>query len=143
MMETTPTPTAEIALAQTTRPRCGTSVNVVRPLRWLHSLVTDKMAMIGKMIVIGTPMAAAKLLYVIASSGANRITAPVASRAVIAMLVISQNPDLVSNILRSSTPMIRGSGIGAGSGLDAASRPATRSTVMVLMLLLLLVVTLR
>ena len=60
-----------------------------------------------------------------------------------AMLVISQNPDLVSNILRSSTPMIRVIGIGVGSGLVAASRPAARSTVMVVMLLLLLVVTLR
>ena len=61
-METTPTPTAEIALAQMTRPRWGTSVNVVSPLRWLHSLVTDRIAMIGRMMVIGTPMAAAKLL---------------------------------------------------------------------------------
>ena len=41
-IETTPTPTAAIALAAITRPRCGTSVNVVRPLRWLHSLVTDE-----------------------------------------------------------------------------------------------------
>ena len=38
------------------------------------------------------------------------------------MLAISQNPDRVSNILRSSTAMIRGSGIGRGSG--AAVRAA-------------------
>ena len=45
-------------------------------------------------------------------SGANRITAPVASRAVMPMLVISQKPDRVSNILRSSTPTSRVIGIG-------------------------------
>ena len=59
-IETTPTPTATMALARITRPRCGTSVNVVSPLRWLHSLVTDRIATIGSMIDIGTPMAAAK-----------------------------------------------------------------------------------
>ena len=59
------------------------------------------------------------------------------------MLVISQNPDLVSNILRSSTPTSRVIGIGCGSERVAATVPASRSTVMVLMLLLLLVVSLR
>ncbi len=79
----------------------------------------------------------------ISLSGANRITAPVASSAVMAMLVISQNPDLVSNILRSSTPTSRVIGIGAGSVVVAVARPASRSAVTVLMLLLLLVVNLR
>ena len=37
-----------IALAVITRPRCGTSVNVVSPLRWLHSLVTERIATIGR-----------------------------------------------------------------------------------------------
>ena len=44
-------------------------------------------------------------------SEANRITAPVARVAAIAMLAISQKPDRVSNILRSSTPTIRPIGI--------------------------------
>ena len=52
---------AASALAAITRPRCGTSVNVVSPLRWLHSLVTDRIATIGRMTVIGKPIAAAKL----------------------------------------------------------------------------------
>ena len=41
----------------TTRPRCGTRVNVVSPLRWLHSVVTDRIAMNGRMTIIGKPMA--------------------------------------------------------------------------------------
>ena len=57
-METTPTSTDDSALALITRPRCGTSVNVVRPLRWLHSPVTDRIATIGRITVIGKPMAA-------------------------------------------------------------------------------------
>ena len=58
---TTPTSTAPRNFAPSTRPRCGTRVKVVSPLRWLHSLVTARIAMIGRMIVIGAPMAAAKL----------------------------------------------------------------------------------
>ena len=50
-----------VAFAAITRPRCGTSVKVPRPLRWLHSLVTERIATTGRMIVIGTPTAAAKL----------------------------------------------------------------------------------
>ena len=60
-MESAPTSRSR-ALAAITRPRCGTSVNVVSPLRWLHSLVTDRTATIGSRIVIGTPMARRKLL---------------------------------------------------------------------------------
>jgi hypothetical protein len=48
-------------LAPSTLPRCGTRVKVVRPLRWLHSLVTARMPMIGRITVIGAPIAAAKL----------------------------------------------------------------------------------
>ena len=44
-----------------TRPRLGTSVNVVSPLRWLHSLVTARIAIIGRMTAIGNPTAVAKL----------------------------------------------------------------------------------
>ena len=44
------------------RPRCGTRVKVVSPLRWLHSAVTDRIAMIGRMSIIGTPMAPVKVL---------------------------------------------------------------------------------
>ena len=36
-------------------------MKVVRPLRWLHSLVTDKIATIGRMTAIGKPMAVAKV----------------------------------------------------------------------------------
>jgi len=61
-MVTTATATQAIALAVMTRPRCGTRVKVVRPLRWLHSPVTDRIAMIGRMTVIGMPIAAANVL---------------------------------------------------------------------------------
>ena len=60
-IEATPTATAATALATITRPRCGTSVNVVSPLRWLHSLVTDRIAIIGRITAIGKPIAAAKV----------------------------------------------------------------------------------
>ncbi len=60
--ETAPRPTRRvaIALAPITRPRLGTSVNVVSPLRWLHSLVTARIAMIGKITDIGNPLALTK-----------------------------------------------------------------------------------
>ena len=74
-IETTAMPRVPIALARMTRPRLGTSVNVVRPVRWLHSLVIERIAIIGSTTAIGKPMAAAKLSYVSASSGANRIVA--------------------------------------------------------------------
>ena len=61
-MVATATPTQAIALAAMTRPRCGTRVNVVSPLRWLHSLVTDRIAMIGRTTVIGKPIAVANVL---------------------------------------------------------------------------------
>ena len=49
-----------------------------------------------------------------ALSGAKAITAAVAPSARIAMPAISQKPERVSNILRSSTRTRRESGIGAG-----------------------------
>ena len=60
-MDTAPTAIATTALAASTRLRCGTRVNVVRPLRWLHSLVTERIAITGSRNTIGTPMAAPKL----------------------------------------------------------------------------------
>jgi hypothetical protein len=125
-------------------------VKVVRPLRCVHSLVTERMASIGRMMATGTPTAAPKLSKVRALSSANRITATVAITEVMAMLMSIQNPDRVSNILRSSTPMIRLSGI-AVRGTAAVSRgrratgPACRGTVVVavVMPLLLLVGSLR
>ena len=33
-------------------------MNVVSPLRWLHSLVTSRIAMIGSSTIIGMPIAA-------------------------------------------------------------------------------------
>ncbi len=110
---TMPTATAPRNFAPSTRPRWGTRVNVVRPLRWLHSLVTARMAIIGRITVIGAPMAAAKLSNVSWSSGAKTMMAAVASTLVMTMLAMSQNPERVSNIFRSSTPMRRLSGIRA------------------------------
>ena len=70
--------------------------------------------------------------------------AELASTDAIAMLVSSQNPDRVSNILRSSTPTIRPNGIGLGAGRLAATLCAAgRSRVVAVMLRLLLVVTRR
>ena len=60
-IEPRPTRTVATALAPITRPRLGTRVNVVSPLRWLHSLVTARMAIIGKITDIGRPIALAKL----------------------------------------------------------------------------------
>ena len=41
------------------RLRCGIMVNVVSPVRWLHSLVTDRTATNGRITVMGKPMAVA------------------------------------------------------------------------------------
>ena len=60
-IEATPTATEAMTLAAMTRFRCGTRVNVVRPLRWLHSPVIDRMAIIGRTTVIGKPIALAKV----------------------------------------------------------------------------------
>jgi hypothetical protein len=54
---TTATTTEPIALASTIRLRCGTRAKVVRPVRWLHSPVTDRIAMIGSRSVVGTLIA--------------------------------------------------------------------------------------
>ena len=59
-IDTTPMTRAPIALAAITRPRLGTRVNVVSPLRWLHSLVTERIATIGSTTAIGKPIALAK-----------------------------------------------------------------------------------
>ena len=60
-IEVTPTITVATAFAPITRPRCGSRVNVVSPLRWLHSLVTDRIATIGRITDIGKPIAAANV----------------------------------------------------------------------------------
>ena len=65
--------------AISTRPRHGTSVYVVRPVRWLYSPVTDRIAMIGSTTDSGMPIARGEGVLVIASSGAQMITAAVAS----------------------------------------------------------------
>ena len=54
-------PIAPTAFAAITRPRLGTRVKVVSPLRWLHSLVTERIATMGSTTAIGKPIAAAKL----------------------------------------------------------------------------------
>ena len=43
------------------RLRCGTRVNVVSPVRWLHSLVTERIAISGRMTTTGNRMAVAKV----------------------------------------------------------------------------------
>ena len=53
--------TEEMALAAMIRPRCGTRVNVVSPVRWLHSLVTERIAISGRMTTTGNRMAVAKV----------------------------------------------------------------------------------
>ena len=84
----------------------------MRPVRWLYSLVIERIAIIGSTMERGTPMALAKVSWVIASSGAHRITAAVARTATMPTLAISQKPARVSNILRSSTLACRVIGIG-------------------------------
>ncbi len=79
-------------LARMTRPRCGTRVKVVRPVRWLHSLVTDRIAIIGRMMAIGKPVARVKVLKVRSSAAAKRITPIVASSDAMPMLASSQKP---------------------------------------------------
>ena len=75
------------------------------------------------------------------ASGANRMTAPVAITARMTTLAISQKPERVLNILRSSTPMIVRIGMGAYVGRAARACCPTSvvvtGIVAVLMLLLL------
>src|SRR3712207_9479026 len=56
--ETTGTANVANALAPMTRSRLGTIVNVVSPLRWLHSLVTHRIAIIGRITDTGGAIAA-------------------------------------------------------------------------------------
>ena len=69
------------------------------------------------------------------------MVAAVASTARMPMLAISQKPDRVSNILRSSTPIIRLIGIGrtsgrARTGVDGDSRSSVVAVRVVMLLLL-------
>jgi hypothetical protein len=111
-IEATATRRTARPLARMTRPRCGIWGNVVSPVRWLHSPVTDRMAIIGRRMAIGKPVARVKVLKVRSSAEAKRITPIVARRDAMPMLASSQKPVLVSNDLRSSTETIRESGIG-------------------------------
>ncbi len=120
-IDTTPTRTAAIPLAAIVRPRRGIIVYVVRPVRWVYSPVTDRIAIIGRITDIGTPMAVAKSSKSMSASGAKRIAAPVATTDRMAMLISIQKPARVSNILRSSTPTIRPMPIG---GTTLRSRAA-------------------
>ncbi len=68
-------------LAAMTWPRCGTSVNVISPVRWLHSLVTDRIAMTGSSSAIGKPIGRTEDVGSSRfSSGTNRMQPIVASR---------------------------------------------------------------
>src|SRR5262249_519404 len=135
-MDVTAMPTATTPLARTVRLRRGTRVNVVSPLRWLHSLVTDRIAITGSSTDIGKPIAVANDSEVSSSCGANATVAAVAMKAVMAMLAISQKPDRVLKDFLSSTEASRENGMGAGAG--RAARGASSSTATVVMLLLLL-----
>jgi hypothetical protein len=59
--DTTPTVTEAIALVVMTRFRCGINMNVVSPLRWVHSLVTARIAIIGRMTATGNLIAETKV----------------------------------------------------------------------------------
>ena len=60
-IDVTPTRTEATTFATITRRRLGTWVKVVRPVRWLHSEVMARIAMIGRMTVIGNPIALANV----------------------------------------------------------------------------------
>ena len=132
-IETTPTTKVAEALAPITRPRLGTSVNVVRPLRWLHSLVTPRIATIGRITDIGRPIAAAKLSKVTALSGAKMRTAPVAMTERTPMLTSIQKPERVSNILRSSILTSRVVEMGPAVRRAGAASTLSGEVIMVVM----------
>ena len=67
------------SLAAITRLRLGTSVNVVSAVRWLHSLVTARIAIIGRTTAIGLPTAAANASNVSSSRSLSRIVSTVAT----------------------------------------------------------------
>ena len=138
-IETAPMTSTLTSLAVITRLRLGTSVNVVSAVRWLHSLVTARTPMIGRMMDIGLPTAAANESNVSPSRSLSRTVSTVAMPEVMTMLAISQKPDRVSNILRSSTPRIRPNGIGSGTtrsrGRLVAAVPSTLEGVMVAVLM--------
>jgi hypothetical protein len=71
--------------------------------------------MMGRMIVIGTPMARVNSLEVSCSFGAQATIAPVVSTAAIPRLASSQSPERVSKVLRSSTATSRASGMCLGA----------------------------
>ena len=116
-------------------------------MRWLYSLVIDRIAIIGSTTDSGRPIAVENVSWVTAWSGAHRITAAVARTATMPTLAISQNPARVSNILRSSTFDRRDMGIGVMVRAVRSRRPvgvtgvgvgdAVGTVVAVLMLLLL------
>src|SRR3954454_20518861 len=112
--ETAPRPTRRvaIALAPITRPQLGTSVKVVSPLRWLHSPVTARIAMIGKITDIGNPLALTKFWYVTSLWRPRTRSDPAEMGDRTPMLMSIQNPERVLNILRSSTLTRRVVGMG-------------------------------
>ncbi len=114
-IETAPITRVLTNLAPRTRPRLGTSVKVVSAVRWLHSLVTARTPMIGRRMDIGMPTAAANESNVRSSRSPRTIVSTVAITEAMAMLAISQKPERVSNILRSSTLRSRPNGMGAGA----------------------------
>src|SRR5687768_12768889 len=102
----------------------------------------ESSAMIGRITESGMPIAVENVSWEIAESGAQRMTAAVASTDRIPTLAISQNPARVSNILRSSTFSSRviGMGVIVRAGRTAATSvagvPAGTSVAVVMLLLL-------
>ena len=78
--------------------------------------------MIGRITVIGMPIARMNWLYVSSARGAHAMMAPVVSSAAAPMLLRSQKPARVSNDLRSSTLTMRCSGIVRMGALTVLTR---------------------
>ncbi len=115
-------------------------MKVVSEVRWLHSLVTASTPMTGSTIDIGLPTAAANESKVRESRSPSSTVSVVAITEAITMLAISQKPERVSNILRSSTPTTRRNGVGAGAGRVRAAggtTPAGAFSIVAVMPLLL------
>src|SRR3954447_25188929 len=129
-----PTRRVAIALAPMTRPRLGTSVNVVSPLRWFHSLVTARIAMIGKITDIGNPLALTKFWYVTSLLWPRTRSDPAEMGDRTPMLMSIQKPERVLNILRNSTLTSRVAGMGrAVRRAGAASVVVAGGTIVAVM----------
>jgi hypothetical protein len=111
--------TAAASFAVSTRPRSGTSVNVVSAVRWDHSLVTERMPSTGSRTADGNWANVKKSRNFCSSFGAasSKITAVAAAAS--PMMISNHSPARVSVSLRSSTTVRRCSGTAARRGAPA------------------------